>query len=77
MPEPINSIPRLAMMLAIIRPSKKHLIGLPWIEVNKTVWDKTEDGYSFKKAHGVAYAQLVAVNMNLIEELGHSFDESN
>jgi len=27
MPEPINSIPRLAMFLAVIRPAKKHLIG--------------------------------------------------
>lgn len=77
MPEPIDSITRLAMFLAVIRPGKKHLIGMPWKEISKTVWDKTEDGYSFKKAHGVAYAQLVVVNMNLQEELGHSFNESN
>jgi DNA polymerase III alpha subunit len=32
------------------------------------VWDKTEDGYSFKKAHGVAYAHLVVLHMNLLEE---------
>lgn len=77
MPEPINSIPRLAMFLAIIRPAKKHLIGLPWIEVAKTVWDKGSDGYHFKKSHSVAYAQLVVVHMNLLEELGHSLNESN
>ena len=68
MPEPINTIPRLAMFLAIIRPGKKHLIGLPWIEVAKTVWDKGTDGYVFKKSHSLAYAQLVVVNMNLLEE---------
>lgn len=68
MPEPIDSIPRLAMFLAIIRPSKKHLIGKPWSEVSKTVWDKDESGYAFKKAHGVAYAQLVVVHMNLLRE---------
>ena len=51
MPEPINTIPRLAMFLAIIRPGKKHLIGLPWAEVAKTVWDKGTDGYTFKKSH--------------------------
>jgi hypothetical protein len=66
MPEPVNSIPRLAMFLALIRPAKKHLIGLPWIEVNKTIWDKGSDGYSFKKSHAIAYAHLVVVHMNLL-----------
>ena len=68
MPEPIDSIPRLAMFLAVIRPAKKHLIGLPWKEVAKTVWDKDPDGYSFKRSHSCAYAQLVVVHMNLLEE---------
>lgn len=78
MPEPIDSITRLAMFLAIIRPAKKHLIGLPWVEVNKTVWDKNDDGYSFKKSHAIAYAHLVVVHMNLLEsKLGHPFYESD
>ena len=68
MPEPINTIPRLAMFLAVIRPAKKHLIGLPWSEVAKTIWDKTEDTYSFKKSHAIAYATLVVVHMNLLSE---------
>lgn len=67
MPEPVNSIPRLAMFLAVIRPAKKHLIGLPWKEVAKTVWDKGDDGYSFKKSHAIAYAHLVVVHMNLLK----------
>jgi hypothetical protein len=71
MPEPINTIPRLAMFLAIIRPSKKHLIGLPWSEVSKTVWEKDENGYTFKKSHSLAYSHLVVVHMNLLEENGH------
>lgn len=75
MPEPIDSIPRLAMFLAVIRPAKKHLIGLPWKEVAKTVWDKTDEGYLFKKSHSVAYAQLVAVHMNLISQ--NAFDEGD
>lgn len=66
--EPIDSIPRLAMFLAIIRPGKKHLVGKSWSEVAKTVWDKGTDGYQFKKAHGVAYSHLVVVHMNLLEE---------
>jgi hypothetical protein len=68
MPEPVDSIPRLAMFLAIIRPAKRHLIGQSWAEVAKTIWERTEDGYQFKKSHAVAYAHLVVVNMNLICE---------
>jgi len=68
MPEPINSIPRLAMFLALIRPAKKQLIGRPWSEVSKTVWTKEDDGYTFKKSHSLAYSHLVVVHMNLLEE---------
>ena len=76
MPEPINSIPRLAMFLAIIRPAKKHLIGLDWKTVSQTVWDKGTDGYHFKKSHSLAYAQLVVVHMNLLES-EHTLNQGN
>lgn len=66
MPEPINSIPRLAMFLALIRPTKKHMIGDKWSDIAKTIWDKDDTGYSFKKSHAIAYAQLVVVHMNLL-----------
>jgi hypothetical protein len=66
MPEPVNSIPRLAMFLAVIRPGKKHLIGKSWNEVAKTIWDREEGTYTFKKSHAVAYAHLVVVHMNLL-----------
>jgi len=72
MPEAVNSIPRMAMFLAIIRPAKRHLIGRPWAEVAETIWDKPTDGsYGFKKSHGVAYAHLVCVNMNLLSNLSN------
>jgi hypothetical protein len=67
MPEAVNSVPRLAMFLAIIRPGKRHLIGLPWQEVAKTIWDRSHDGYYFKKAHAISYSQLVCVHMNLLD----------
>jgi hypothetical protein len=68
MPEAVNSIPRMAMFLAVIRPAKRHLIGKSWKEVSETVWDKPDDdSYYFKKSHAVAYAHLVAVNMNLAQ----------
>ena len=74
MPEPVDSIPRLAMFLAIIRPAKRHLIGRAWKEVADDVWVKpTDDGYYFKKSHAVAYAHLVVVNMNL-NDLAHKHD---
>lgn len=66
MPEPVDSVPRLAMFLAIIRPGKKHLIGKTWKEISETVWDKNDTGYSFKKSHAIAYAHLVIVHMNLL-----------
>jgi len=66
MPEHIDSIPRMAMFLSVIRPGKKHLIGKSWAEVAKTIWDATEDGYSFKRSHAISYAHLVVVNMNLL-----------
>lgn len=67
MPEAVNSITRLAMFLAVIRPAKRHLIGRTWKEVAENVWEKpVDDGYYFKKAHAISYAHLVAVNINLI-----------
>lgn len=67
MPEAVNSIPRLAMFLSVIRPAKRNLIGLPWKEVAETVWTKpTDDSYYFKKAHAISYSHLVAVHMNLL-----------
>jgi len=68
MPEPVNSITRLAMFLAVIRPAKRHLIGKTFKEINQTVWDKDQTGYAFKKSHAIAYAQLVTVHMNLLKE---------
>ena len=69
MPEAVNTIPRMAMFLSVIRPAKRHLIGRKWQEVAATVWDKpSDDGYYFKKSHAVSYAHLVVVNMNLLTQ---------
>jgi len=74
MPEPVDTIPRLAMFLAVIRPAKRHLIGKTWKEVSATVWDKVEGEYAFKKSHSIAYSQLVVVNLNLLCEQALSTD---
>jgi hypothetical protein len=67
MPEAVNTIPRMAMFLSVIRPAKRHLIGSTWADVAKTVWEKPQDdSYYFKKSHAVSYAHLVVVHMNLL-----------
>jgi hypothetical protein len=66
MPEPVDSIARMAMFLAVIRPGKRHLIGKTWQDVAATVWDTAADGYIFKRSHAVAYAHLVTLHMNLL-----------
>ena len=62
-----DSIPRMAAFISIIRPGKAHLQTKPWAEVFASVWDGDDSrGYTFKKAHAVSYAALVALHMNLL-----------
>lgn len=64
-----TTVEQLAAVLAMIRPAKRYLIGKDWNEVLAEVWVKpTGDEYYFKKAHAVAYAHVVVVQMNLICE---------
>ena len=71
-----KNIEELAACLAIIRPAKKYLLGKTWQEIFEQVWTKpTTDEYYFKKAHAIAYAQLVVVQMNLIcEEISYGYN---
>jgi DNA polymerase III alpha subunit len=64
-----KTIEQLAAVLAMIRPAKRYLIGQDWNKVLDEVWVKpVGDEYYFKKAHAVAYAMAVVVQMNLICE---------
>jgi len=64
-----KSVLQLAAVLAMIRPAKRQLIGESWTTVMETIWTKPGDGeYYFKKAHAVAYAMAVVVQMNLLCE---------
>jgi hypothetical protein len=64
-----DSIQRLAAFISIIRPGKAHLQTRPWAEVFAGVWDgDTSRGYTFKKAHSISYAMLVALHMNLLNQ---------
>lgn len=70
-----RSVEHLAAVLAIIRPAKRHLIGQDWTTVMNEVWTKpTNDEFYFKKAHAIAYAHAIIVQMNLIcEQLSYEY----
>jgi DNA polymerase III alpha subunit len=70
-----RTIEQLAAVLAVIRPAKRYLIGKDWEIVTKEVWVKPEsDEYFFKKAHAVAYAHAIVVQMNLIcEQISYGY----
>jgi DNA polymerase III alpha subunit len=65
-----RSIEEMAMFLSLLRPGKKHLVPVVrekgFQEIKDAIWVKTEDTYSFKKSHAVAYAHAIAVQMNKI-----------
>jgi hypothetical protein len=73
MPEPVDTVARMAMFIAVIRPAKRYLQGKTWREVAERIWLSEQDGYYFKQSHSVAYAHLVTLHMNLI----HSLDQGN
>lgn len=62
-----KTVEQLAMILAIIRPGKRHLAGKTWDEIEADVWVKTDE-YFFKKSHAIAYALTIIVQLNLLCE---------
>jgi hypothetical protein len=68
--EPLDSIPKMAMFLALIRPAKRHLANNTWSEMAKTIWVKPTDGtYGWKKSHGLSYAILVSLHMTICDQI--------
>ena len=55
--KPSNVI-ELAMVLAMIRPAKKHLVPIcmdqGFAAIENEIWTKTEDVYYFKKSHSIS-----------------------
>lgn len=68
-----RSVEQLAMILALIRPGKKHLqrycIERGFSAIADRIWLQADDEYVFKKSHAVGYAVLVYVHANLLIEL--------
>lgn len=63
----------VAMILALIRPGKRHLVekckAHGFNSIKDEIWTDTHDGsYAFKHAHAISYAMLVKVHANLLVE---------
>jgi hypothetical protein len=73
---PPTSVEKLAAILAIIRPAKRHLVGKSWDEIFEEVWKRPENGeYFFKKSHAHSYAMAIVVQMNLIcEKISYGYN---
>lgn len=64
-----DSITRMAAFIAVIRPGKAHLQGLPWNQVFESVWDgDASQGFVFKQSHSISYAMLVKLHMNILTQ---------
>jgi hypothetical protein len=66
-----RSILELADVLALIRPGKsflmdKYLTNKDYIR-SKYLYEATNDQYAFKKAHAIAYAQMIVLHLHLID----------
>jgi hypothetical protein len=65
-----DSIPRMAAFISIIRPGKAHLQNQSWEHVFASVWDGDDSrGFVFKQSHAIGYATLVALHMNLLDNV--------
>lgn len=60
-----KNVEQLAMILAMIRPGKRYLVGNSWDIIEKEVWERTDD-YFFKKSHAIGYAMVIIVQLNLL-----------
>ena len=68
-----KSIEHLAIILALIRPGKKHLqrkcASLGFDSIANEIWMQgSPDEYVFKKSHAIGYAMLVYVHANILLE---------
>ena len=77
-----KSILELAMVLALIRPGKKHLIlkckEEGFDSIKDEIWKKTDSEFSFKKSHSISYSIVIVVQLNLLcEQLNNGSRISN
>lgn len=63
-----RTIEDLAIVIALIRPGKRHLLFKDIDYIKNHIWDKDEEKFSFKKSHAISYAMVIVIQMNLIME---------
>ena len=67
-----SSVIELAMVLALIRPGKRHLVNKcerqGWASIQPEIWENDGSGYTFKKSHSISLAMSIVVQMNLMVE---------
>jgi hypothetical protein len=63
-----KSVDDLAVVLALMRPGKRHLMNKTRGEIDAEIWKSGDDGFVFKRAHAVAYAVSIVVQLNLLCE---------
>ena len=71
---PPQSVDDVAILIALIRPRKKYLIGEPWNVIEDKIWKKLPEedsdkkgAYFFKKSHAVAFALVILVHLQLLD----------
>lgn len=63
-----RSVEDLAVILALQRPGKKYLIMETREKIDREIWLPNSEGFVFKRAHAIAYAVSIVVQLNLIIE---------
>lgn len=68
-----KSIENLSVLLALIRPGKRHLVDrckrYGFNSISNEIWTEPTDGtYFFKRSHSLGYAMLVKVHACLLVE---------
>jgi len=71
---PPKSVMDIAILIALIRPRKKYLIGETWDTISEKIWLKLpeedkKDNYFFKKSHAVGYALAVLVHIQVLDKI--------
>jgi len=64
-----KSINDLADAIALIRPGKSHMVEKYLTnkqEVRNLLYDLTDETYSFKRGHAIAYAMVIVLQLHLI-----------
>lgn len=64
----IDTIEKLAMFIALIRPGKKQYIDIVkengWNSIENVIWKKEDNGYQYKKSHAISYATMITLALN-------------